>query len=153
MRSRALVSITAVLAATAAVAGDSEDHPAPSAAPPHVVYLYGLHDLEKLKSANPDHYARAERILAASDELCRPGPDRVYFAQFEARDISCEGSLLLTSYPAKRRVAFTLDRVRYVALVTVHGEPVRPMPALQAKPASSPPRHNTHAPAAAGLAP
>jgi hypothetical protein len=117
MRSRALVSVIAVLAATAAIA---EDSPAPKpAAPPSVVYLYGLNAMEQLKAANPDHYSRAERIIAAADELCKPGPEQVYYARFEAKEISCEAMMLKTSNPPKRQIGFTLDEIRYVALVTM----------------------------------
>ena len=28
--------------------------------------------LEELRTTNPDHYARAQRILAAANHLCRP---------------------------------------------------------------------------------
>lgn len=86
---------------------------------PRIVYLYGAASMEQLKSANPNHYARAERIIAAADELCKPGPDQVQFAKFEAREISCEGSLIKLSNPPKREIGFTLDHVRYIALVTL----------------------------------
>jgi hypothetical protein len=111
-----------------------------AASPPRVVYLNGLADLERLKSSNPDHHARAERIIAASEELCKPGPDQVRFAKFEAQSISCEGSLLRTSNPPKRQIAFTLDEVRYVALVTVKEAPpeFRQVPHQQAVPPAAP---------------
>jgi hypothetical protein len=86
---------------------------------PTVVYLHGVQDMEKLKAANPDHYARAERIIAASDQLCEPGLDEIQFAKFEAKNISCQGMILRTSNPPKREIGFTLDDTRYVALVTV----------------------------------
>jgi hypothetical protein len=107
---RTLVSVLAMLVAGAALAAD---------APPKVVYLYGSTDLDKLKAANPDHYARAERIIAASAELCKPGPDQVYYARFEATNISCQSLFLKTSNPPKREIGFTLDDVRYVALITI----------------------------------
>jgi hypothetical protein len=113
MRGKTLVSIFAMLTAAAAWAQ-------PPASAPRVVYLQGLQDMEKLKAANPDHYARAERIIAASDELCKPGPDQIEYVQFAAKDISCQGMLLRTSNPPKRQIGFTLDDVRYVALVTLN---------------------------------
>jgi hypothetical protein len=75
--------------------------------------------MAQLKSANPNHFARAERIIAAADELCKPGPDESQFVKFEASDISCQGSLIKLSNPPKREIGFTLDEVRYIALVTL----------------------------------
>lgn len=126
----------ALLVATRAI---PEEAPTSAATtmPPPVVYLHGFADLEKLRAANPNHHARAERIIAAADELCKPGPDQVYFASFEARNISCQGAFLRTSNPPRREIGFTLDAVRYVALITVKdsppqfrhvpGEPVQPV--------------------------
>jgi hypothetical protein len=42
--------------------------------PRRTVYLDGPSDLARLRQANPAHYARAERILAEANQLCRPGP-------------------------------------------------------------------------------
>ena len=53
------------------------------------------------------------------DELCKPGPDKVDYASFQADNIRCEGAILRTSNPPKREIGFTLDETRYVALVTV----------------------------------
>jgi hypothetical protein len=128
MRCKALVSVVATLSASAALAAPPAGTPSARPVPPQVLYLYGFADLERLKKANPDHYARAERIIAAAGALCRPGPDQVYFARFEARDISCEGALLRTSNPPKREIGFTLDDIRYVALITVREPPPRPTP-------------------------
>ena len=93
--------------------------------PAKVVYLYGPGALEELRSTNPSHYARAERILAAAKELCRPGPSDVEYVKFDAKDISCEGMLLRTSNPPQRQVSFTLDDTRYIALVFVTDNPPR----------------------------
>jgi len=103
------ISITAI----------ANEPPAQRPAPPRLVYLYGATSMEQLKSANPNHYARAERIIAAADELCKPGPDEVQFAKFEAKEISCQGMQIKLSNPPKREIGFTLDDVRYVALVTL----------------------------------
>src|SRR5262245_13940362 len=58
---------------------------------PHVIYLNGASALAELAKTNPNHAARAERILAAASELCKPGPETVSFASFEASDIRCNG--------------------------------------------------------------
>ena len=127
MRFKAVVSILASTVCTSGVlAADAAPQPlAPPPGPgikfhpPRIVYLNGAAGLAKLKSENPSHYARAQRILAAADELCRPGAAEVSYARFEARQVSCAGAFYKTSNPAKRQIGFTLDDTRYVALVPV----------------------------------
>jgi hypothetical protein len=75
--------------------------------------------LAQLRATNPDHYARAQRILAAANQLCRPGPDQVQYARFDAQDISCDGDLLRTSNPPRRYITFRLDNTRYESLVAI----------------------------------
>ena len=103
-------------------------HVAP-AYPDKTVYLDGQVDLEHLRATNPGHYARAERIMAAANELCRPTQGEVSYVRFEARDISCSEMLLRTSNPPKRQITFTLDDTRYIALVVVTDDPPRVVPA------------------------
>jgi len=81
--------------------------------------------LAQLKATNPNHYARAQNIIAAANELCRPVPEKVQYARFDAQDISCEDSLLMTSNPPKRQIRFRLDDTRYMALVSVTADPPR----------------------------
>jgi hypothetical protein len=85
--------------------------------------------LEQLRSTNPDRYARAQRILAAANRLCRPGVPEVYLAEFGVRDFSCAPMLLLTSLPPKREIGFRLDHTRYIARVVVTDDPPRLVPA------------------------
>jgi hypothetical protein len=108
MRLKTLLPIIAATSATMVMA-----------APPRVIYLYGATSMEHLRSANPNHFARAERIIAAADELCKPGPDEMQFVKFEAKEISCQAMMVKLSNPPKREIGFTLDDVRYVALVTL----------------------------------
>jgi hypothetical protein len=96
-----------------------------AAAPDQYVYLYGQSDLDRLRTTNPGHYARAERIMAAANVLCRPKPGDVSYAQYDARDISCINMLLKTSNPPKRQISFTLDATRYIALVVITDDPAR----------------------------
>lgn len=97
--------------------------------PRHTIYLTGNASLAELQKANPDHFARAERILAAANELCRPGQDQTDFVRFDARDIRCVGALYKTSNPPKREISFRLDDTRYVARVTVTGVAAKLVPA------------------------
>ncbi len=113
-----LVAIGVALACGSLARAD-DSTPAPVKAPAPVVYLSGVKALEDLRASNPSHYARAERIIAAADALCRPDPLDTYFARFEAKDISCAGMIFKTSNPPKREISFRLDDTRYVALVVV----------------------------------
>ena len=99
-----------------------------AAFPYNIVYLDGPADLERLRAVNPSHYARAERIIAAANELCRPQPGDVSYARFEAREISCADMLVMTSNPPKRRISFVLDDTHYLALVVITDDPPRVVP-------------------------
>lgn len=101
---------------------------ADSVAPPSVVYLDGPKSLAALRQANPTHYARAERIIAAAGELCKPGALDAYYARFQASDISCEQMLLKTSNPPKKQLTFKLDDTLYLALVTMTDAAGKVMP-------------------------
>ena len=92
---------------------------------PRVVYLDGPTALDHLRATRPDHYARAQRILAAANRLCRPDGARVLPAFLDARDLSCSEMLLRTSNPPKREIEFRLDDVRYIALVRLTDDPPR----------------------------
>jgi hypothetical protein len=81
------------------------------------------HALEQLRSSNPAHYARAQKILAAANHLCRPTAGEVEYAKFDAKNISCIHALLKTSNPPKREISFTLDDTRYSALVVLTDDP------------------------------
>lgn len=93
--------------------------------PEITVYLNSPKDLAQLRATNPDHYARAEQIMAAANELCRPQSGTTVFTKSKARDISCRDMLLRTSNPPKRQINFTLDNTRYVALVSITDNPPR----------------------------
>jgi hypothetical protein len=95
------------------------------ASPDGVVRLDDPGALAALRAANPNHYARAEKILAAANQICKPGPDKVTYASFDAREISCAHDLLRTSNPAKREIHFRLDQTRYAALVALTDDPAR----------------------------
>jgi hypothetical protein len=84
------------------------------------VHLNSAADLDRLREANPDHYARAVRLMNAANTLCKPGEPKLQ--NTDGRDISC-GMRLLTSNPPKRALAFTLDNTHYVAIVTITADP------------------------------
>jgi hypothetical protein len=80
------------------------------------VRLNSAADLARLHESNPDHYARAVRLMNAANTLCKPGEPKLQST--DASDISC-AMLLLTSNPPKRALSFTLDNTHYVAIVTI----------------------------------
>ena len=90
-----------------------------------VVYLDDPASLAELRAANPGHYARAQKILAAANYLCRPTAGEVEYAKFDAKNISCLRSLIKTSNPPKGQIRFRLDDTQYVALVTLTDDPPR----------------------------
>jgi hypothetical protein len=100
----------------------------PSVVLPQAIYL-DARTLARLRVTNPNHYARAERILAAANYLCRPRLPDVFLASFGAQDLSCQPMMLLTSNPPQWRIGFRLDETRYVATVWVTDDPPRAMPA------------------------
>jgi hypothetical protein len=77
-------------------------------------------DLAQLRKTNPDHYARAVRLMGSANRFCKNGEPKLQNA--DGRDISC-ATLLLTSYPPKRALSFTLDGTPYVAIVTITADP------------------------------
>ena len=86
------------------------------------MHLDSAADLAQLRKTNPDHYARAVRLLSSANSLCRPGAPKLQ--NTDARDISCE-LLLRTSNPPKRTLSFMLDHTRYVAIVTITADPAQ----------------------------
>jgi hypothetical protein len=69
--------------------------------------------MEALERENPDHYYRIGRILYLATRMpCNTDTfSRTLRARFEARDAACS-LLLMTSYPSKRQLAFTLGETR-----------------------------------------
>ena len=76
--------------------------------------------MEAVKKDQPDHYRRITEILkVASDLPCQEGEfGRVVEAKYEARDGRCSFAVM-TSYPPKRRLSFTLGDTRYSTVVTM----------------------------------
>jgi hypothetical protein len=134
MRGKTLVLVplltASILGAAAAVADEDVAASISKVKPPPTVWLRGQLDIEKLKESNPNHALRAQRIMADAEEICKPGPEQVHYARWASEDVSCQGMFLRTSYPAKREIGFTLDGVRYVALVEVKngGGEIRQVP-------------------------
>jgi hypothetical protein len=82
------------------------------------VHLNAAADLEHLRATNFNHYLRVQRILAAANEICQPGPAHSYPARFNGDYLNCE-SMWFTSNPPKKLLTFHLDDVGSIALVSV----------------------------------
>ena len=120
---RPILLILALAGGCAAVLADDLTTPSRQ-----TVYLEGPSDLARLREVNPAHYASAERVLAAANRLCRPGPGQLREV-VGAQDLKCADSLLRTSNPPKWEITFRLDDTRYVALVVITDDPPRLTPA------------------------
>jgi|HubBroStandDraft_1064217.scaffolds.fasta_scaffold71053_3 hypothetical protein len=83
-------------------------------------------DLANLRATNPDHYARAQRVIAAANVLCPPGRPQLQSTELDSRNLSC-GQAFLTSNPPKREIIFKLDTTKYAALVTITADPPKPV--------------------------
>lgn len=88
--------------------------------------------MESLQQSKPEHYKKVAQIRElASHVPCVSGSfRRNLYARFDARDGACTLNLM-TSFPGKRRLSFTLDELRYVTVVTMDAEGYRAIP-LQA---------------------
>jgi hypothetical protein len=91
-------------------------------APPQTlkwVQLNGPTDLERLRATNFNHYLRAQKIIAAANEICQPGAAQPSPTRFNADAVNCQSMFWLTSLPPKKLLSFQLDDVGYFALVSV----------------------------------
>ena len=92
--------------------------------PPQYVDLNVPGAMEQIRAANPAHYEKIQGIV----EGLGPNGGAAQWIQtsFGARDVSYPG-FLLTSYPPKKDIAFTLDSTRYYGRVTF-GRPAEFLP-------------------------
>jgi hypothetical protein len=91
--------------------------------PKKTIYLDSV-VLETLKNSNPTRYAQVREVMASASEMCKPNAARSWaLASPQAPD--CSSLVLKTSYPPKRQIAFAIDDIRYVALVTILDAPAR----------------------------
>ena len=74
--------------------------------------------LDTLQGANPTHYEKVVRILEGVRNQPEATVARWLQVGFDARNVDY-APIVLTSHPAKRRLAFSLDDTRYVATVVL----------------------------------
>lgn len=78
--------------------------------------------LASLARERPDHYATVQRVLREAERRPAAGVARLLATELGARDVD-PSALVKTSYPAKRRLAFTLDDARYEILLVERASP------------------------------
>lgn len=94
----------------------------PAAAGRHVD-LGDPHALDAIQAENPAQYEKVMGILRlASDVSCETLPQMLK-VQYGAEHVHCAGALILTSYPAKRRLSFQLDDTAFSGNVRLTGKP------------------------------
>jgi hypothetical protein len=76
--------------------------------------------LEALRERNPVEYRRIDGILRLATKMPCPGTDlpRMLKAEFGAEDAFCSLTVY-TSYPARRRLTFSLEGTAYNSLVVI----------------------------------
>ena len=98
----------------------------------HVVHPVDLDRpgaLQELKASRPGDYLAVAEILQAARRMpCKDRELEVIKARFDVRQLSCF-AMLLTSFPAQRRLSFELGDVAYQATVRLDAERPGVMPA------------------------
>jgi hypothetical protein len=118
-RRRALV-LAATLAPLAPIA--------PALATPLVVDLDAAGALERLRSEQPARYEKVTALLRDAERLPERQVEGWVRTRYDADAVRL-GHLLLVSYPPKRRLSFSLEKVSYVATITVALPPAKIVPA------------------------
>ena len=77
-------------------------------------------NLEAVQRERPEHYAKIERILAQAPKhaLDTSGIARWLQADFSASDVRYT-NLVMTSFPPKKRLQFSLDNTAYTKVITL----------------------------------
>jgi hypothetical protein len=87
--------------------------------------------LDLIAKSDPDRYQRLVRVLRISERMpCQAQALELIATSQGAREAAC-GIALLTSHPAKRRLTFRLDDVRYVTVVTMRDSRAAATPAAR----------------------
>jgi hypothetical protein len=85
--------------------------------------------LASLASRDPGHHRRITELVRVAEHAdCESGELKRIQAVLVVADLQCS-RYVMTSDPPKQRLAFTLDRARYVKVVTLRNVGARLMPA------------------------
>ena len=85
--------------------------------------------LDAIQTANPAQYKKVMGIIKSAAEVSCETLPQMLKVQYGATDVQCAGAHILTSYPAKRRLAFTLDDVAFSGNIVLTGPPGTLVPA------------------------
>ena len=86
--------------------------------------------LERLQQERPKHYAAVMEVLRVAQSVhCQEPALQTLKARYDVSKVDCQ-FLVMTSFPAKRRVSFEVEGAPYVALVTLDEAGGTMMPAL-----------------------
>lgn len=111
-----IAPILATLAAAAAIPAAAQLVPSPFQ-PPERLDRHGA--LEALAVTNPEHHRRAVEIIRVAQAMPCGLRLRSLMAAYDARDVRCSPVLILTSYPAKRDLFFSIDETPYALRVSL----------------------------------
>src|SRR5262245_31579467 len=82
------------------------------AQPPRDENLNSAGDMQQVKARSPEHYKAIQGIVGELSRNPYATDPRLIQSSFHAKDVSY-GMTLLTSYPPKKNIAFTLGETRY----------------------------------------
>lgn len=84
--------------------------------------------LEKLQTERPEHFRAISEVLRVVERVpCGNLEVRSLEARFDSGDMACHFTLM-TSYPPKRRLSFSLEGTSYVVVVTLKDTGERTVP-------------------------
>ena len=101
---------------------------APALAAPLVVDLDAPGALARLRSEQPARYEKVTALLHDAERLPEQQVEGWVRTRYDADAVHL-GSMLLVSYPPKRRLSFSLEKVSYVATIVVALPPAKIVPA------------------------
>lgn len=88
--------------------------------------------IEELERSAPDRHRRIAQIIRTAERVpCRSERLKALEVELDVSDLDCS-FFLKTSLPPKRRVAFSVDGLRYVVVVTLRDFEGRITPAEEA---------------------
>jgi hypothetical protein len=84
--------------------------------------------LHQLRRDQPQRYAAVSAVLRASERApCEENEIELLEARYELKDLDC-GTMVITTFPARRHVSFEVQGTRYAATVVLEDtDTVRPL--------------------------
>ena len=101
---------------------------APALAAPLVVDLDAPGALARLRSEQPARYEKVTALLRDAERLPEKQVEGWIRTRYDADAVQL-GQMLLVSYPPKRRLSFSLEKVSYRATIVVALPPAQIVPA------------------------